>query len=94
MYESRLSFLRKEHEKCEFDVHEVYAIDILVSTGDGKAKEKDSRTTVYKRTPNMYSLKMKTSRGTLMILPLIFSQQTRNNTCAKKVSQKSVSFTR
>ena len=91
MYESRLSFLRKEHEKCEFDVHEVYAIDILVSTGDGKAKEKDSRTTVYKRTPNMYSLKMKTSRGTLMILPLIFSQQTRNNTCAKKVSQKSVS---
>jgi hypothetical protein len=94
VYESRLSFLRKEHEKCEFDVHEVYAIDILVSTGDGKAKEKDSRTTVYKRTPNMYSLKMKTSRGTLMILPLIFSQQTRNNTCAKKVSQKSVSFTR
>jgi hypothetical protein len=91
VYESRLSFLRKEHEKCEFDVHEVYAIDILVSTGDGKAKEKDSRTTVYKRTPNMYSLKMKTSRGTLMILPLIFSQQTRNNTCAKKVSQKSVS---
>ena len=27
---------RKEHEKCEFDVHEVYAIDILVSTGEGK----------------------------------------------------------
>ena len=53
---------KKEHEKCEFDVHEVYAIDILVSTGDGKAKEKESRTTVYKRTPNMYSLKMKTSR--------------------------------
>ncbi|XP_028402971.1 proliferation-associated protein 2G4-like [Dendronephthya gigantea] len=53
---------KKEHEKCEFDVHEVYAIDILVSTGDGKAKEKDTRTTVYKRTPNMYSLKMKTSR--------------------------------
>ena len=53
---------KKEHENCEFDVHEVYAIDILVSTGDGKAKEKESRTTVYKRTPNMYSLKMKTSR--------------------------------
>lgn len=27
---------RKDHESCEFDVHEVYAIDILVSTGDGK----------------------------------------------------------
>lgn len=46
-------------------MHEVYAIDILVSTGDGKAKEKDTRTTVYKRTPNIYSLKMKTSRGTM-----------------------------
>ena len=62
---------RKEHEKCEFDVHEVYAIDILVSTGDGKAKEKDSRTTVYKRTPNMYSLKMKTSRGTVQLMQVI-----------------------
>lgn len=46
-------------------MHEVYAIDILVSTGDGKAKEKGTRTTVYKRTPNIYSLKMKTSRGTM-----------------------------
>jgi len=27
---------RKDHEKCEFDVHEVYAVDVLVSTGDGK----------------------------------------------------------
>lgn len=53
---------RKEHEKCEFNVHEVYAVDVLVSTGDGKAKEKETRTTVYKRTPNNYNLKMKTSR--------------------------------
>lgn len=29
-------FFRKEHESCEFEVHEVYAIDILVSSGDGK----------------------------------------------------------
>lgn len=27
---------RKEHEKCEFLVHEVYAIDVLITTGDGK----------------------------------------------------------
>ena len=27
---------RKEHDKCEFDVHEVYAIDVLISTGEGK----------------------------------------------------------
>lgn len=30
---------RKEHERCEFDVHEVYAIDMLVSTGEGKVRE-------------------------------------------------------
>lgn len=27
---------RKEHEKCEFELHEVYAIDVLISTGEGK----------------------------------------------------------
>lgn len=26
---------RKEHEKCEFELHEVYAIDVLVSSGEG-----------------------------------------------------------
>lgn len=27
---------KKDHEKCEFDVNEVYAIDVLISTGEGK----------------------------------------------------------
>ena len=27
---------RKEHEKCDFSVHEVFAVDVLISTGDGK----------------------------------------------------------
>jgi len=54
---------RKDHAKCEFAVHDVFAVDILISTGEGKTKEKDSRTTVYKRTDNVYSLKMKASRG-------------------------------
>lgn len=27
---------KKDHEKCEFDLHEVYAIDVLISTGEGK----------------------------------------------------------
>ena len=58
-----LSYFRKEHKKCEFQVHEVYAIDILMSSGEGKAKEKETRTTVYKRTEEQYSLKMKASRG-------------------------------
>lgn len=29
---------RKDHEKAEFEVHEVYAVDVLVSTGEGKVK--------------------------------------------------------
>lgn len=55
---------RQDHEDAEFEVHEVYAIDVLVSTGDGKPREVDTRTTVYKRNPEiLYQLKMKTSRA-------------------------------
>lgn len=31
-----LTVFRKDHEKAEFEVHEVYAVDVLVSTGEGK----------------------------------------------------------
>ena len=27
---------KKDHEKAEFEVHEVYAVDVLVSSGEGK----------------------------------------------------------
>ncbi|CAI5647527.1 unnamed protein product [Oreochromis niloticus] len=54
---------KKDHEKAEFEVHEVYAVDVLISTGEGKAKDGGQRTTVYKRDANkVYGLKMKTSR--------------------------------
>ncbi|XP_041747275.1 proliferation-associated protein 2G4 isoform X2 [Coregonus clupeaformis] len=54
---------RKDHEKAEFEVHEVYAVDVLVSTGEGKARDGGQRTTIYKRDPSkQYGLKMKTSR--------------------------------
>ncbi|RWS30163.1 proliferation-associated protein 2G4-like protein [Leptotrombidium deliense] len=53
---------RKEHEKCEFELHEVYAIDVLISTGEGKGRELDAKTTVYKKTDEVYQLKMKASR--------------------------------
>ncbi|KAA0713361.1 Proliferation-associated protein 2G4 IRES-specific cellular trans-acting factor 45 kDa [Triplophysa tibetana] len=54
---------RKDHEKAEFEVHEVYAVDVLISTGEGKARDGGQRTTIYKRDPNkQYGLKMKTSR--------------------------------
>lgn len=54
--------LKKEHEKCEFAVHEVYAIDVLITTGDGKTKEMDAKTTIFKKTDELYQLKMKASR--------------------------------
>jgi curved DNA binding protein len=56
---------RKEHEKCEFDVNEVYAVDVLISTGEGKGRETDSKTTVFKKTDEIYQLKMKASRAFL-----------------------------
>ena len=30
---------RKEHERCEFEVHEVYAVDVLISSGEGKVRQ-------------------------------------------------------
>ncbi|OQR66863.1 proliferation-associated protein 2G4-like [Tropilaelaps mercedesae] len=53
---------RKEHKECKFEDYEVYALDVLVSTGEGRGKEKDSRCTVYKRTEHSYQLKRRTSR--------------------------------
>jgi methionine aminopeptidase len=50
-------------EKCTFETYEVYAIDVAMTTGEGKPKEKDSRTTVFKRmVDNKYGLKVKASR--------------------------------
>lgn len=56
---------KKSHEKCEFEVNEVYAIDVLVSTGEGKGREMDTRATIYKKTDEVYQLKMKYSRVVL-----------------------------
>lgn len=56
---------RKEHEKTTFELHEVYAIDVLVSTGEGVGREMETRTTVYKKTNETYMLKMKASRALL-----------------------------
>jgi curved DNA binding protein len=46
-----------------FEVNEVYGVDIALSTGDGKPKESEMRTTVFKRAvENSYRLKMRASR--------------------------------
>lgn len=52
----------KDREIHDFKQHEVYAVDVLLSTGDGKNQEKDAKTTVFKKTGLTYMLKMKTSR--------------------------------
>jgi len=53
-------------DEIEFAPHEVYAIDIVMSSGEGKPKEVDERTTVYKRAvETVYKLKTKTSREIL-----------------------------
>jgi len=53
---------RKEHDKFDFELHEVYAVDVLISTGEGQGKERDSKVTVFKKTEETYMLKMKNSR--------------------------------
>ena len=51
-------------EEFEFAPFECYAIDIFVSTGEGKPKESEIRTTVYQRALDVtYNLKLKASRS-------------------------------
>jgi curved DNA binding protein len=53
-------------ETFTFSEGEAYTIDIVMSTGEGKTREVESRTTVYKRAPeSAYSLKLKASRYVL-----------------------------
>ncbi len=50
-------------EEHKFEKHEVYVLDIILSTGEGKPRETEMRTTVYKRAlETSYSLKLKHSR--------------------------------
>lgn len=56
---------RKEHEKCNFETHEVYAIDVIVSSGEGIGREKDTKISIYKKTDENYQLKLKASRALL-----------------------------
>ncbi|KAH8278208.1 hypothetical protein KR044_002423 [Drosophila immigrans] len=56
---------RKEHEKCTFEKHEVYAIDVIVSTGEGVGREKDTKVSIYKKSEENYMLKLKASRALL-----------------------------
>lgn len=51
-------------EDGEFEENEVYGIDIVVSTGEGKSRVKDEKeTTVYKLNETGYRLKLQASRA-------------------------------
>ncbi len=41
-------------EEFKFETGEVYALDIVMSTGEGKPKETEFRTTVFKRAPETH----------------------------------------
>jgi hypothetical protein len=58
---------RRDHamkvDTAEFAPNEVYSVDIALSSGDGKPKQSEQRTAVYKRAVDKtYRLKMKASR--------------------------------
>lgn len=57
-------------EDAEFEENEVYAIDIVVSTGEGKPKVLDEKeTTVYKRAIEVaYQLKIQASRAVFSVV--------------------------
>mmetsp|Transcript_29139 Transcript_29139/g.46908 ORF Transcript_29139/g.46908 Transcript_29139/m.46908 type:complete len:377 (+) Transcript_29139:61-1191(+) len=53
-------------QECTFEANEAYAVDVVVSTGEGKCRELDTKCTVFKRaSDNKYNLKMKTAREAL-----------------------------
>lgn len=55
----------RDFKRIEFAENEVYAIDILISTGEGKVRPMKTRTTIYKNTGIRYQLKMAASRAVL-----------------------------
>merc|ERR1719156_8688 len=50
-------------DEFEFEQNEVYCLDVVMSTGEGKSKETEMRHTVYKRAPETsYNLKTQKAR--------------------------------
>jgi len=50
-------------DEFEFEQGQVYSVDIVMSTGEGKTKETETRTTIYKRSVDQnYLLKLQAAR--------------------------------
>ncbi|KAJ1931793.1 hypothetical protein FBU59_006594, partial [Linderina macrospora] len=56
---------RKQFQSCEFGEHEVYLVDVFVTSGDGRTKQSELRTTIYKKTGTNYKLKMQSARSAI-----------------------------
>lgn len=56
---------KSQVDSFEFEVGQVFGLDILISTGEGKVKQTELRTTIYKLTGNSYQLKLKSSHAVL-----------------------------
>ena len=54
----------KREADIEFEVGDAYNVDIIVSSGAGKTRQLEARTTVFRRTQTTYQLKLKASRAT------------------------------
>lgn len=53
-------------EECTIEENEVWGLDVVMTTGEGKARERDTRTTIFKRALDThYLLKLKASRHVL-----------------------------
>lgn len=65
---NKMVMLRDEPEQkidsCEFEVNEVFVVDIAVTSGEGKPVEKDKKATIYKRVVDRkFNLRIKNSRA-------------------------------
>jgi curved DNA binding protein len=65
---SKVILLREDADKkvdtCTFEAGEVYAVDVCFTTGEGKPREENERTTLYKRNVDRnFSLRVKSSRA-------------------------------
>jgi len=56
--------LEQKVEDVTFEDWDAYTFDIVMSTGEGKARETEARTTIFKRAVDQrYTLKLKASRA-------------------------------
>lgn len=65
---SKVILLREDADKkvdtCTFEAGEVYAVDVCFTTGEGKPREENERTTLFKRNVDRsFSLRVKASRA-------------------------------